>query len=525
MAFQSQSAAPVISKLEEYDLNITLSQQRISQLFTTNERPQDHELALIRPVAHKTTARLACLEAEMSRLKDQLGQLEEEHCVLMACHTRNATILSPTRRIPVEILSEIFSWSLPSFRLPSVRNAPWNLARVSRRWRAIALAQSSLWSRICLDFSLSKTYSLAMVQTQIERACTLKIKFIGSHRSDSRPQVDMLQVLLRYSSIWEEICIVLTTALVIPMAACRGRLPLLQRAWLQWDGPESQANIDSIDFLTVAPSLADITVRSHHHFMPTLFPVHHLLTRYAFHAPWKTHYELLKSSPNLHEVRISRNFDQGVPWPVPGEPIRLSHLRSIYVSHVESLDYLSAPVLEEIAIRSQRRVDTQSHLAPFVTRSSCVLRKLCMVGLPDVQSTEEILNQYPSITELAVRIMDAKKNLKTEHDVLLTFFPRFTISDSARISPHISKLDFECHNVHVIPYTLYVDMLDSRWKAPDCALTASELLLPNTTVDPDPESLARMETLREGGMRVSFFSGRVAEERADRWVYVASWVV
>ncbi|KAF7343737.1 F-box domain-containing protein [Mycena sanguinolenta] len=520
----SQPAASFISNPEEYDLNLALSQQRISQFLATNECPQDHELALIRPVAQKTTSRLAFLDAEISRLKDQLSRLEKEHTVLMKYHAQNTAILSPMRRVPAEILGEIFCWSLSLFSVPNLKYAPWVLTHVSRRWRAVTISRSSLWSHIYLDFTIKKKYSLAMVRTQIERARTLQISFVGHRGPDSHLQVDMLQLLLHHSSICEEIYLILTPALVASITGWQGHFPLLRRAWLQCDGQEAEASIDSVDFFAIAPSLADITVYSEHHFIPTLLPAHHRITRYDFAAPWSTHYELLKSLPNLREVRIVRRFDRGVPWPKPGQPIHLLHLQKMYVSSPECLDYLSAPVLREIAIRPRKHVDTRNHLERFITRSSCIIRRLCIVGTPEVQPVEEILSQYPSIAELALRIIDIKQNEKTECDVLTTFLTRFTISDSARILPHISKLDFGCDNPEAISYPLYVNMLHSRWNAPDCALVAAELSLPNGFVDPDPESFSRMEALRQAGMQVSFLMGDVAEDRADQWLYIVPWV-
>ncbi|KAJ7260360.1 hypothetical protein B0H12DRAFT_959143, partial [Mycena haematopus] len=112
---------------------------------TTNEPPQDVELALILPVAQKTATQLACLDAEISRLKDQLTQLEEERAALAKYHTQNTTILSPLRRMPSEVLGEIFSWTLPLRSALDITDSPWVLTHVSRRWRAIAVSKSSLW--------------------------------------------------------------------------------------------------------------------------------------------------------------------------------------------------------------------------------------------------------------------------------------------------------------------------------------------------------------------------------------------
>ncbi|KAF7343723.1 F-box domain-containing protein [Mycena sanguinolenta] len=525
----SACGAFVVSNPHEFDLNNITPRilARISQLLTTNEPPQEPELTVLQPIAQKTDARLACLDAEISRLKDQLSQLEEERAALAEYHAQNTTILSPLRRMPPEILGKIFSWTLPQMmRALDIRDPPWVLTHVSRRWRAIAASKSSLWSKIYIVFSTATKYSSAMVRAQIERAHTLKIIFRGSSRRDSRPQVNMLQLLLERSSMWQELRLGSIAALVPLLTEYSERLPLLRRAWVQWDGPESQTGVESVDFFRMGPSLVDISVFSEYRFIPTLLPVYHQLTRYDFDAPWTTHSELLKALPNLNEVRVVRKFDRGIPWPVPGQPINLIHLQCMYVSHGQCLDYLRAPALERIAIKCRKGDEIRPHLDPFVARSSCVLHRLCLSGLPDAQRTDEILEHCPSITELALRIGDSKtKDKATERDLLAAFVTRFVMLDSINtICPRISKLDFACEHADVISYPLYLDMLDAWWNAPNCALKATELLLPQGLVDPDPESLARMGTLRQAGLQVSFLSGDVAYERARQWLHVATWI-
>ncbi|KAF8155025.1 hypothetical protein K438DRAFT_1987252 [Mycena galopus ATCC 62051] len=90
---------------------------------------------------------------------------------------------------------------------------------------------------------------------------------------------------------------------------------MLRRAWVLWDGPESQAGVEFIGFFSKADSLVKIDVDSEYRFVPTLFPMHHRLIRYDLDDPWSTHLELLKSLPNLREVRITRHFDANEPWP------------------------------------------------------------------------------------------------------------------------------------------------------------------------------------------------------------------
>ncbi|KAJ6580786.1 hypothetical protein B0H19DRAFT_894069, partial [Mycena capillaripes] len=118
----------------------------------TNEPPDSSEIALVLSAISKTDAPLACLDNEISKLQEKLKQLEDERTLLSSYRTQNTAILSPLRRLPPEVLGEIFSWTMPSVndaldlgRFDTGANSPWVLTRVCSRWRAISLSTPSLW--------------------------------------------------------------------------------------------------------------------------------------------------------------------------------------------------------------------------------------------------------------------------------------------------------------------------------------------------------------------------------------------
>ncbi|KAJ6580778.1 hypothetical protein B0H19DRAFT_899166, partial [Mycena capillaripes] len=117
----------------------------------TNEPPESSEIALVLSAISMTDAPLACLDSEISKLQEKLKQLEDERTLLSSYRTRNTAILSALRRLPAEVLEEIFSWTLPpanhtlDFSGFDMGVSPWILTRISSHWRAVALSTSSLW--------------------------------------------------------------------------------------------------------------------------------------------------------------------------------------------------------------------------------------------------------------------------------------------------------------------------------------------------------------------------------------------
>ncbi|KAJ7498105.1 hypothetical protein B0H11DRAFT_2383026 [Mycena galericulata] len=515
----SKCGAFTITKVEEFDLTITAGKlARHSKLLNSNEPPGSPELAYIRSIVSKTGSRLACLDDEISRLKGQLKQLEEEQVLLSEYYAQNTAIVSPLRRMPPEILGEIFSRTLPS-RALNVRDSPWVLTQVCKRWRAVSILMPSLWSRVHIDFSKNIKYPLTMIETHIERARTLKIHFYGRTNRDSHPQKQMFKFLSTHSSRWEELVLHLTAGLVPHLSALENRLPVLRRLWVQWDSAGSQNGVDSLRCFETAYSLVDVFVFSEYRFIPIVLPPHNRITRYDIDAPWDTHRAMLKLIPDLVEARVRVNFDNTDPWPDSGETIQLLHLRRLDVSHVEILDYLSTPVLEDAALNCTEEEDTDFYtlLVTFLIRSSCPLRRLCIRGSPDPHAAAAVLQKISSVTELAILITNAASQ-ETE-----TFRTLLTILDGlggAWVSPQLSEIHFgfDGEKGVAIDYPLYLRMLQSRWKSAACALKGASLLT-RAGPCPDSETLCRLEELMKEGLDISLLSGSDATTVMDSWSY------
>ncbi|KAJ7231048.1 hypothetical protein B0H12DRAFT_218789 [Mycena haematopus] len=205
-------------------------------LLTTNEPPEDSEsTSTIRSVISKTAARLASLEDEIYKTKQKLKHLKDERTSLSSHHAQHKAILSPLRRMPPELLSEIFLSTLPSVRETwetrkhYMDHSSWVLSHVSSRWRMVSLSIPSLWSTIAIDYSdPSITYSAAPIEAKLQRAHKLKIHFYSHKTADSYPQIQMFRLLSEHSARWEEFNLEFISELLPLLAALRNRVPLIE---------------------------------------------------------------------------------------------------------------------------------------------------------------------------------------------------------------------------------------------------------------------------------------------------------
>ncbi|KAJ7036645.1 hypothetical protein C8F04DRAFT_1095217 [Mycena alexandri] len=451
-------------------------------LLNSNEAPLEFEIAGIKSGLTTLDARLVFLDDEIPRLQGQLKQLREQRASVLSYRTQSRSILSALRRMPPEILGCIFSWTLPAISEPPPATAsrlmesPWVLSHVSRYWRAVALSDASLWSLVAVNYDSDNPrpdYPLSMADTQVGRAKKLKVHFYGCETSNSQPQIEMFRYLAQHAPQWEELSVGLTSHLVPLLSILRDRVPLLRRLYIQWQS-DPVSTVGPLECFQNAPSLLEARIKNNLRFLPVLFPAHQF-TQYRLDCPWETHATILKEAVNLVEARISVDFEDAEDWRNFCEILDLTCLRRLFVSHSEILKFLWAPVLEEIAVDfdEDEGPEFMSGLQSVVSRSSCILRRLCLWGFANLQTTTEILQQFPSIVELAIIATTPVGGELAE-----TLMKRLIVpadSGSAVIAPQLRYLSFACEDEAFINYSIYMEMVASRWRAG--GLKTSELLV------------------------------------------------
>ncbi|KII85672.1 hypothetical protein PLICRDRAFT_116328, partial [Plicaturopsis crispa FD-325 SS-3] len=118
----------------------------VPKLLMNNESPSPMEEHSAREILDDAKTRLSCVKTELARIDDARRWLLGEQAILKRTITGHESIVSPCRRLPAELLSEIFSFCLPAAKVvPQPDKAPLLLTRVCRKWRAIALSTPALW--------------------------------------------------------------------------------------------------------------------------------------------------------------------------------------------------------------------------------------------------------------------------------------------------------------------------------------------------------------------------------------------
>ena len=118
----------------------------LEKRLNTNYAPSDEELQEISRVLVEPQARLARMNDEIERAQAALDELERQRDKLVRHIDQYRALTSPIRRIPREILQEIFINCLPADRpaVMSEREAPLLIGRVCSGWRSISQSTPEL---------------------------------------------------------------------------------------------------------------------------------------------------------------------------------------------------------------------------------------------------------------------------------------------------------------------------------------------------------------------------------------------
>ncbi|KAJ7925597.1 hypothetical protein B0H13DRAFT_2569433, partial [Mycena leptocephala] len=143
---------------------------RLSHLLRSNDVPLEADIPSIRNIISEgqsreraLTAQMAALEAEILRLEgaikrlkrqrsESITQLKQRRTETMNYIRQHHAVISPVRRVPPELIAEIFALTLASPRAwdakDMMKQPPWRLSQICRSWRYTALSFPPLWSSI-----------------------------------------------------------------------------------------------------------------------------------------------------------------------------------------------------------------------------------------------------------------------------------------------------------------------------------------------------------------------------------------
>ncbi|KAJ4492905.1 hypothetical protein C8J55DRAFT_217821 [Lentinula edodes] len=143
-------------------LPIPLHSTCVDNLLHTNDSPTEDEQKTMETSLGHGKSELKHLKARIVSVKVLLEELERAKALLAKAVSEHETVLNPMRRMPDDLLVEIFLHGTglyidPGDYFPSARHSldlnspPWTYSRVCRRWRGTAMRTPLLWTRVKIE--------------------------------------------------------------------------------------------------------------------------------------------------------------------------------------------------------------------------------------------------------------------------------------------------------------------------------------------------------------------------------------
>ncbi|KAJ7669947.1 hypothetical protein DFH06DRAFT_1372477 [Mycena polygramma] len=363
---------------DRHDLPPTLGFSRLSaiqHLLQTNYPPADAEIPVLSDFTVIAQRRMEALTAGIESLTTTLNQLISEREHLAERVQQCASALSPIRRLPPEIVHEIFSWTLPRTRRVAGNaptEAPWYLGQISGIWREIALGLPSLWNTITVvhnkDFPCEPgvaVKALPMVQTQLIRSTNALLHVDFEWTMKETDASALLEALLLHSDRWGSFRLICSNsnALLELMQPAKGQLARLVTLEIDDSGREEEDTSAASALFSIAPNLRHVllTNASFNRYSPPLRIPWQQLTQYRGVDTVEQLLHILQAASGLVDgaLGFTHNEQEQIP---DGAVIALPHLRRLFTERGEFLARLAAPQVESLSCDPASALDQAANM-------------------------------------------------------------------------------------------------------------------------------------------------------------------
>ncbi|KAK6977563.1 hypothetical protein R3P38DRAFT_518156 [Favolaschia claudopus] len=188
-----------------YDLS-DLSDSPFYEYLNTNYAPTDSQIIQIR-------THLFPHEAELARIESLIADLTAQRARIKSYIAPHKALISCPRRLPVELVEQIFVDCLPITHnaVMSVKEPPLLLGRICSGWRSIALSSPKLWSSLHIYTPLISNEEIKGGVTEwLTRSAPLPILLSAQSNPITFPRTypendTVLPLLIPFSARWSEL--------------------------------------------------------------------------------------------------------------------------------------------------------------------------------------------------------------------------------------------------------------------------------------------------------------------------------
>jgi hypothetical protein len=481
----------------------------VSQIVQTNCIPTDDEVSQIKRYISNQNDQASSLDAEISQARAVLDDLVNRRDQIEKNVSDHQALLCPARRLPPDIMEEIFLHCFSADRYPTLGSteAPTLLSHVCRGWRNLSLSISRFWSSIhILPTGSMRTWRwkdsvpyrrrIDAVEAWLARSGShpLSISLSMNMEIDETYASTMIDILIQHSRRWKDVQLVLTADLFQRVIILTPEsIPLLESISLDVEpmgwGDDDEISRKQIAFLQKSPRLHRVVLFNVK--IIKCFPLWKHLTHlcilssnFAKGLEPMAALETLRLCTNLSNCRLNiYSAEQGHPTPV--SPIELPYLCLMHLrvrlegDLVVMLHHLVLPRLQDIEVESDAYLQLGgggwpgnsgwphekfvSFLSHSQTTASHNLLRLALHNI--VLSDSELIEYmglYPHIVTLSISNSRPGPGRFAINDEVLR---QLSLTDSGTVRPLLPKLEhIGIRSNHAVSDDALLNFIHSRWR-------------------------------------------------------------
>ncbi|KAK0222403.1 hypothetical protein IW262DRAFT_978676 [Armillaria fumosa] len=427
----------------------------------SNDAPHDTDIEEIKLSLQDICLSLEKVDGDTDSPSRDIETLQGRRAILQEAQSKLRSILSPLRRFPAEILSEIFQHAVDiGYSVWQTSDGPWSLSHVSRHWRATALTCSGvIWSQLYVGIHKGRFRQkdhLSLLRTCLARSRSHHILVDFDYPQPvleyKDKAVEIVQLLIDNCERWYffEITNYCPETYIL-LGKVRGRLPNLIDVEII-NGPVS-ASVAAAPFTAfeLAPKLR--SVKMHSGLRVVVGPGNPSLISYEDYRrsprsdPLESYCTVLRPFHQQLQTFTCLTVDTRSPEMNP--PIILPQLRHFRGSHRDLFQCVTAPNLETFHLVPVRRQPSTAksllNVLDLFVRSSC--SGLSTLALSNILITTHIIDILPLIPALAVLKFQFTdwENRVAEEDIFRSMFRQMTEKDEVgalKVVPNLRYFSF-----------------------------------------------------------------------------------
>ncbi|KAF7985150.1 hypothetical protein HWV62_7716 [Athelia sp. TMB] len=437
-------------------------------LLGTNHAATEKETGDIKTILLDVHRDLRTLDDALKDLQDIQDQLSKKRQELLAFSTEHRSAISPMRRMPAELLAEIFRHmttitSVNDYNRVSAIQEATLPTHICRRWRDIAISIPALWSNISVRIARRDNLpSLTRAQTWISRTAgyPLSVQLVWLSQAPDKDWVSLLDIIIPHAARWRSLKIdIASDRREHHLSAIRHNIPMLDTVHI------SQMS-EWLDIFELAPQLRRATFNINTAALPKLrLPWAQLTYCRPGRLSVAACLGMLQRCPNL--VSLDANLIHEMSA-ILTPPVSLPYLSTLIIyAECDTTSFflsLALPSLTEIEYYADDE-DTDTTAVPFTSVLSSPIKTLtATTSHPvDVDDLAEVLKSVPNIEHLALFDFSSSVTTSRNLQTILTHTP-----GAQCISPMLQSLEIDyCEDDwELSDIELFLGMLESRWTPP-----------------------------------------------------------